>query len=234
MKIVGCDLHTRYQQIAMLDTETGELTERRLEHESGQARAFYAGLAGEVRVGIKATGHTRWFERMDGWPGPAFRTLLTLEGAPPEPVLLGWGFSLPFDHCFRSNSQALSSLGRPLGLNLHRSFAASRIMTKAAPHPILRARYQPALHRIPVHVVQLLKALVFAPNVEIVIPRLPKVAGVARHQPARHRLFHRLNGRGKKAPFRLADQQVDMFGHDHVSVHEKSVTTTRIFKGAFH
>ena len=64
MKIVGCDLHTRYQQIAMLDAETGELTERRLEHESGQARAFYAGLKGAVRVGIEATGHTRWFERM--------------------------------------------------------------------------------------------------------------------------------------------------------------------------
>jgi hypothetical protein len=27
MKIVGCDLHTRYQQIAMLDKETGELME---------------------------------------------------------------------------------------------------------------------------------------------------------------------------------------------------------------
>jgi hypothetical protein len=33
MKIVGCDLHTRYQQIAMLDQETGELVERRLERE---------------------------------------------------------------------------------------------------------------------------------------------------------------------------------------------------------
>jgi transposase len=64
MKIVGCDLHTRYQQIAMLDEETGELVERRLEHESGEARAFYAGLEGPVRVGIEATGHTRWFERM--------------------------------------------------------------------------------------------------------------------------------------------------------------------------
>jgi hypothetical protein len=28
MKIIGCDLHTRYQQIAMLDAETGELMER--------------------------------------------------------------------------------------------------------------------------------------------------------------------------------------------------------------
>jgi transposase len=64
MKIVGCDLHTRYQQIAMLEEETGELTERRLEHESGEARRFYANLEGQVRVGIEATGHTRWFERM--------------------------------------------------------------------------------------------------------------------------------------------------------------------------
>jgi transposase len=48
----------------MLDTETGELTERRLEHANGEARAFYAGLQGPVRVGIEATGHTRWFERM--------------------------------------------------------------------------------------------------------------------------------------------------------------------------
>jgi hypothetical protein len=35
MKIVGCDLHTRYQQIAMLEEETGELMEHRLEHENG-------------------------------------------------------------------------------------------------------------------------------------------------------------------------------------------------------
>jgi len=64
MKIVGCDLHTRYQQIAMLDTETGELIERRLEHAHGEARAFYASLQGNVRVGVEATGYTRWFERM--------------------------------------------------------------------------------------------------------------------------------------------------------------------------
>jgi hypothetical protein len=62
MMIIGCDLHTRYQQIAMLDTDTGELVERRLEHENGEARAFYGGLAGAVRVGIEATGYTHWFE----------------------------------------------------------------------------------------------------------------------------------------------------------------------------
>ncbi len=60
--IIGCDLHTRYQQIAMLDTETGELVERRLEHENGEARAFYPALPKPVRVGIEATGYTHWFE----------------------------------------------------------------------------------------------------------------------------------------------------------------------------
>ena len=30
MKIIGCDFHPSFQQIAMLDTETGEHTERKL------------------------------------------------------------------------------------------------------------------------------------------------------------------------------------------------------------
>jgi hypothetical protein len=83
MKIVGCDLHTRYQQIAMLDEETGELVERRLEHENGEALAFYRALTGPVRVGIEATGHTRWFERMlrelghELWIGDAARMRAT-------------------------------------------------------------------------------------------------------------------------------------------------------------
>jgi transposase len=64
MLIVGCDLHTRYQQIAMMDRETGEVSERRLEHETGEARAFYTALPPPVRVGIEATGYTRWFEGM--------------------------------------------------------------------------------------------------------------------------------------------------------------------------
>jgi len=64
MFISGCDLHPRYQQIAMLDMTTGEVVTRRLEHENGEARAFYASLQGPVRVGIEATGYTQWFERM--------------------------------------------------------------------------------------------------------------------------------------------------------------------------
>lgn len=64
MLIIGCDLHTRNQQVAMLDTETGELVERRLEHESGEARKFYASLPRGARVGIEATAPAQWFERL--------------------------------------------------------------------------------------------------------------------------------------------------------------------------
>src|SRR5215469_8380195 len=64
MSIIGCDLHTRYQVIAMLETESGEIVTRRLEHENGEAKAFYAGLPKPSLIGIEATSYTWWFERM--------------------------------------------------------------------------------------------------------------------------------------------------------------------------
>jgi len=64
MIIIGCDFHTRFQQIAMLDTETGEVVEKKLEHESGEAKRFYEGLKEPTLVGIETTGYTRWFAEM--------------------------------------------------------------------------------------------------------------------------------------------------------------------------
>lgn len=64
MILVGCDFHSRYQQIACVDTETGDLMERRLEHENGEARAFYSSLPAPARVGVEATGSLQWFARM--------------------------------------------------------------------------------------------------------------------------------------------------------------------------
>lgn len=61
MKIVGCDLHARQQTIAMVDTETGEFTEKTLSHEGNAVRAFYTALEGPVVVGIEATGAMQWF-----------------------------------------------------------------------------------------------------------------------------------------------------------------------------
>jgi len=48
----------------MLDTETGEVATRWLEHEGGEAKAFYAGLGKPALIGIEATGYTQWFERL--------------------------------------------------------------------------------------------------------------------------------------------------------------------------
>ncbi len=70
MLIIGCDFHTRYQQIAMAREETAELlVERRLDHEDGEAHAFYRSLQHTqepVRVGIEATGPIHWFVRLLG------------------------------------------------------------------------------------------------------------------------------------------------------------------------
>ncbi len=64
MLIIGCDFHSRFQQIAMLDARSGEIMERRLEHETGQAEQFYRSLAHPVRIGMESSGHAHWFERL--------------------------------------------------------------------------------------------------------------------------------------------------------------------------
>jgi transposase len=66
MIIIGCDYHPGFQQIAFVDTETGECGERRLEHRE-EAEKFYRDLGAQgaaVRLGMEASGHARWFERL--------------------------------------------------------------------------------------------------------------------------------------------------------------------------
>jgi len=66
MLIIGCDYHPGFQQIAFVDTDTGELQERRLQHRE-EAEKFYRDLGAQgarVRGGMEASGHTRWFERL--------------------------------------------------------------------------------------------------------------------------------------------------------------------------
>ena len=68
MIIIGVDFHPEFQQIALVDTDSGELEERRLHHPD-EAEAFYRDLASQgktVRVGMEASGHGRWFERLLG------------------------------------------------------------------------------------------------------------------------------------------------------------------------
>ena len=66
MIIVGCDYHPGFQQIAFVDTATGECGERQLEHRE-EAEKLYRDLAAQgmkVRVGMEASGQARWFERL--------------------------------------------------------------------------------------------------------------------------------------------------------------------------
>src|SRR5438093_7591197 len=64
MTFVGCDLHTRMQQVAVLDTGTGEVSERQLTHDGSVIEEFYAALPGPVTVGIESTGYAVWFHTL--------------------------------------------------------------------------------------------------------------------------------------------------------------------------
>src|ERR1700758_143226 len=67
MVIIGVDYHPSFQQIAFLVEETGEWGERQLHHSDGEAEKFYRDLRQRgvsVRVGMEATGYSRWFERL--------------------------------------------------------------------------------------------------------------------------------------------------------------------------
>ncbi|HXY11192.1 MAG TPA: IS110 family transposase [Terriglobales bacterium] len=68
MIIIGVDFHPEFQQIAFLDSDTGEFQEKRLTHPA-EAEEFYRALAAtgqKVRAGMEASGHARWFERLLG------------------------------------------------------------------------------------------------------------------------------------------------------------------------
>jgi transposase len=66
MLIIGCDYHPAFEHVAFVDTVTGDCGERRLEHREG-AEKFYRDLAAQemkVHVGMEASGHARWSERL--------------------------------------------------------------------------------------------------------------------------------------------------------------------------
>jgi len=64
MILVGCDLHTRKQQVALLNTDTGELWEQELSHVGDDVERFYAALPSPVTVGIESTGYSLWFHAL--------------------------------------------------------------------------------------------------------------------------------------------------------------------------
>jgi transposase len=61
MMIIGCDFHPSWQQIAWLDTESGETGQQKLVHARGDAEQFYRRLGAPVLIGMEATGNSQWF-----------------------------------------------------------------------------------------------------------------------------------------------------------------------------
>jgi transposase len=78
MTLVGVDLHSREQSVAMLDTTTGELEERRIRHDGDDVERFYGALPRPVTVAIESTGYALWFHALMGGLG---HTLLVGDAA---------------------------------------------------------------------------------------------------------------------------------------------------------
>ena len=58
---LGVDQHKRFSQMAALDTETGVVTEARLDHDDPEAiRGFVASLGPEVMASMETTGNWYW------------------------------------------------------------------------------------------------------------------------------------------------------------------------------
>ena len=61
MKIVGCDFHPRWQQVAVFDAARGEIAEHKLLNGDGEAERFYRALEAPALIGIEACGNSQWF-----------------------------------------------------------------------------------------------------------------------------------------------------------------------------
>jgi transposase len=84
MNIVGCDFHPGWQQVAVLDSETGEVSEHKLDNGSGEAERFYRQLEAPALIGLEASGNSQWFEDLllrlghEVWIGDAAHILKLL------------------------------------------------------------------------------------------------------------------------------------------------------------
>ncbi|MCA1837512.1 MAG: IS110 family transposase [Actinobacteria bacterium] len=63
----GVDFHARQQTVCYCDSAGGEISLHELDHERDDVGGFYSAFAGEVVVGIEASGYSTWFvELMEG------------------------------------------------------------------------------------------------------------------------------------------------------------------------
>src|SRR5271157_2786630 len=131
-------------------------------------------------------------------------------------------------------------------IHLQKPFSSIPI-TPTAPRPISRMLHQLRLHRIRVHVVQPLRHLRPRVDIQVKIPPLPESpqsiviprkrqghlpfrrSPFAAHTP-RNSLLENLNDLGRRARTAFADEQVHMFGHNHISDQRKPITPAHLAK----
>jgi hypothetical protein len=67
MIIIGVDFHPEFQQIALVDTDSGELEERRLHHPE-EAAGFYRALVSDVTPTTRAVPKPRTIPTVARFP----------------------------------------------------------------------------------------------------------------------------------------------------------------------
>src|SRR5882762_1220700 len=80
------------------------------------------------------------------------------------------------------------------------------------------------------HIKQLLRHLFLGEDVEIIKAPLPHLSSNHIMYFSSRTLLHNLQNRGKCSTLRLAQEQMNMFGHDHISCHSKQIFLARLFK----
>src|ERR1035438_10156537 len=124
----------------------------------------------------------------------------------------------------------LAPLRGPLRLDLYCALHARRVVTEAGPWPVLRLLDQSALDRVAVHVPQLLHPLPLVMHIEIIVPPLPEPDCSARLQFSRCLLLQNLQGYRQRGAHRLANQQMNVLGHQYVACDDHPVSPPHPFK----
>ena len=116
MLIIGVDYHPSFQAIAFCMEETGECGEQELSHSDGKAEKFYRDLKQRgicVRVGMEATGYSRWFERLLAEsPNGARRTATSLWRNSRRPSTLSSGATICTTGYRQTPEDSGSSIGK--------------------------------------------------------------------------------------------------------------------------
>lgn len=127
-------------------------------------------------------------------------------------------------------------------IDVDRSRFSVGVEAEAAPPPLVWLGHESSFDRITMHIAQLFYALFLRPNIKVIKPALPNVCGSICWQkklvaasscgkkPASKSDLDGLHHHRRISALRFADQQVNMFRHDHIANDHKNVSFTHGFQ----